>query len=83
MAFSEELAERIRQGLTRRKGIEEKKMYGAGPVRLGEGLPTGKVLDAKGFTGDCTGGVAGRDFGQITLARRFTEAEIVELLRAS
>ena len=28
MAFSEELAERIRQGLARRKGIEEKRMFG-------------------------------------------------------
>ena len=28
MAFSEELAERIRQGLARRNGIEEKKMFG-------------------------------------------------------
>jgi TfoX/Sxy family transcriptional regulator of competence genes len=28
MAFHEELAERIRQGLARRKGIEEKKMFG-------------------------------------------------------
>src|SRR5262249_13880193 len=28
MAFSEELAERIRQGLARRKGIEEKQMFG-------------------------------------------------------
>jgi hypothetical protein len=28
MAFSEELAERIRQGLARRSGIEEKKMFG-------------------------------------------------------
>ena len=28
MAFSEELAERIRQGLARRKGIEDKKMFG-------------------------------------------------------
>ena len=28
MAFSEELAERIRQGLARRKGIEAKKMFG-------------------------------------------------------
>jgi TfoX/Sxy family transcriptional regulator of competence genes len=28
MAFSEELAERIRQGLTSRKRIEEKKMFG-------------------------------------------------------
>ena len=28
MAFSKELAERIRQGLARRKGIEEKKMFG-------------------------------------------------------
>jgi hypothetical protein len=28
MAFNEELAERIRQGLARRKGIEEKKMFG-------------------------------------------------------
>ena len=27
MAFSEELGERIRQGLARRKGIEEKKMF--------------------------------------------------------
>jgi TfoX/Sxy family transcriptional regulator of competence genes len=27
MAFSEELAERIRHGLARRKGIEEKKMF--------------------------------------------------------
>ena len=27
MAFNEELAERIRQGLARRKGIEEKKMF--------------------------------------------------------
>jgi TfoX/Sxy family transcriptional regulator of competence genes len=28
MAFSEALAERIRQGLARKKGIEEKKMFG-------------------------------------------------------
>jgi TfoX/Sxy family transcriptional regulator of competence genes len=28
MAFNEELAERIRQGLARRKGIEQKKMFG-------------------------------------------------------
>ena len=28
MAFSEELAERIRQGLACRQGIEEKKMFG-------------------------------------------------------
>jgi TfoX/Sxy family transcriptional regulator of competence genes len=28
MAFSEELAERIRQGLARRLGIQEKKMFG-------------------------------------------------------
>ena len=28
MAFSEELAERIRQGLARKKGVEEKKMFG-------------------------------------------------------
>ena len=28
MAFSEALAERIRQGLARRKGIEAKKMFG-------------------------------------------------------
>jgi len=28
MAFDEALAERIRQGLTRKKGIEEKKMFG-------------------------------------------------------
>jgi hypothetical protein len=28
MAFNEALAERIRQGLARRKGIEEKKMFG-------------------------------------------------------
>ena len=28
MAFNEELAERIRQGLARKKGIEEKKMFG-------------------------------------------------------
>ena len=28
MVFSEELAERIRQGLARRKGIEAKKMFG-------------------------------------------------------
>ena len=28
MAYNEELAERIRHGLARRKGIEEKKMFG-------------------------------------------------------
>ena len=28
MAFNEELAGRIRQGLARRKGVEEKKMFG-------------------------------------------------------
>ncbi len=28
MAFDEELAERIRRGLARKKGIEEKKMFG-------------------------------------------------------
>src|SRR6516165_6575682 len=28
MAFSEELAERIRRGLARKRGVEEKKMFG-------------------------------------------------------
>jgi hypothetical protein len=28
MAFSEELAERIRRGLARKKGVEEKKLFG-------------------------------------------------------
>jgi hypothetical protein len=42
MAFSEELAERIRQGLARRKGIEEKKMFGGiGFGRGGAAAPLG------------------------------------------
>jgi hypothetical protein len=39
MAFSDELAERIRQRLARRKGIEEKKMFG-GVGFLPNGNPT-------------------------------------------
>jgi hypothetical protein len=35
MAFNEELAERIRQGLARRKGIEEKRLFGCACFLLG------------------------------------------------
>ena len=41
MAFSEELAERIRQGLARRKGIEEKKMFGGIGLLLNGNLLVG------------------------------------------
>ena len=46
MAFSEELAERIRQGLARRKGIEEKKMFGGIGFLLNGNLLVGVWKDA-------------------------------------
>src|SRR5262245_40491256 len=46
MAFSEELAERIRQGLARRKGIEEKKMVGVIGFRLHGNLLVGVGKDS-------------------------------------
>ena len=41
MAFSEELAERIRRRLARRKGIEEKKMFGGVGFLLNDNLLVG------------------------------------------
>ena len=46
MAFSEELAERIRQGLARRKGIEEKKMFGGVGFLLNGNLLVGVWKDS-------------------------------------
>src|SRR5262249_17544526 len=46
MAFSEELAERIRQGLARRKGIEEKKMFGGIGLLLNGNLLVGVWKDS-------------------------------------
>ena len=46
MAFSEVLADRIRQGLARRKGVEEKEMFGS----VGFGRTLGVVEDC-GFPG--------------------------------
>src|SRR6516165_7291697 len=46
MAFSEELAERIRQGLARRKGIEEKRMFGGIGFLLNGNLLVGVWKDS-------------------------------------
>jgi hypothetical protein len=46
MAFSEQLAERIRQGLARRKGIEEKKMFGGVGFLLNGNLLVGVWKDS-------------------------------------
>ena len=46
MAFSEELAERIRQGLARRKGIEAKKMFGGIGFLLNGNLLVGVRKDS-------------------------------------
>ena len=46
MAFSEELAERIRQGLARRQGIEEKKMFGGIGFLLNGNLLVGVWKDS-------------------------------------
>ena len=46
MAFSEELAERIRQGLARRKGIEAKKMFGGTSFLLNGNLLVGVRKDS-------------------------------------
>ena len=46
MAFSEELAERIRKGLARRKGVEEKKMFGGVGFLLNGNLVVGVRKDS-------------------------------------
>ena len=46
MAFSEALAKRIRQGLARRKGIEEKKMFGGIGFLLNGNLLVGVWKDS-------------------------------------
>jgi TfoX/Sxy family transcriptional regulator of competence genes len=46
MAFSEELGERIRQELARRKGIEEKKMFGGIGFLLNGNLLVGVWKDS-------------------------------------
>ncbi len=46
MAFSEELAERIRQGLARRRGAEEKKMFGGVGFLLNGNLLVGVWKDS-------------------------------------
>ena len=46
MAFSEPLAERIRQGLARRKGIEEKRMFGGIGFLLNGNLLVGVWKDS-------------------------------------
>ena len=46
MAFNEGLAERIRQGLARRKGIEEKKMFGGVGFLLNGNLLVGIWKDS-------------------------------------
>src|SRR6516164_619203 len=46
MAFSEALAERIRQGLARRKGVEEKRMFGGVGFLLNGNLLVGVWKDS-------------------------------------
>jgi TfoX/Sxy family transcriptional regulator of competence genes len=46
MAFSEELAERIRQGLARRKNVEEKRMFGGIGFLLNGNLLVGVRKDS-------------------------------------
>src|SRR5271167_1177052 len=46
MAFSEALAERIRHGLTRRKNVEEKKMFGGVGFLLNGNLLVGVRKDS-------------------------------------
>ena len=46
MAFSEELAERIRHALARRKGVEEKKMFGGVGFLLNGNLLVGVWKDS-------------------------------------
>src|SRR5437660_9689278 len=46
MAFSEHLAERIRQGLARRKNVEEKKMFGGVGFLLNGNLLVGVWKDS-------------------------------------
>src|SRR5690348_10925463 len=46
MAFNEELAERIRQGLARRKNVEEKKMFGGIGFLLNGNLLVGVRKDS-------------------------------------
>ena len=46
MAFSEELAERVRQALARRKGVEEKKMFGGIGFLLNGNLLVGVRKDS-------------------------------------
>ena len=46
MAFSEALAERIRQGLARRKNVEEKKMFGGIGFLLNGNLLVGVRKDS-------------------------------------
>src|SRR5215470_1279885 len=46
MAFSETLAERIRQALARRKGVEEKKMFGGVGFLLGGNMLVGVWKDS-------------------------------------
>jgi TfoX/Sxy family transcriptional regulator of competence genes len=46
MAFSEELAERIRQSLARKKGVEEKKMFGGAGFLLNGNLLVGVWKDS-------------------------------------
>jgi hypothetical protein len=46
MAFSEELAERIRQALARKKGIEEKRMFGGVGFLLHDNLLVGVWKDS-------------------------------------
>ena len=51
MAFDEALAERIRRGLARKKGIEEKKMFGGITVdyRFSRLVPLGRVAKVPCF----------------------------------
>jgi hypothetical protein len=46
MAFNEALAERIRQGLARKKGVEEKKLFGCACFLLGGNVLVGVWKDA-------------------------------------
>ncbi len=46
MAFDEELAERIRRGLARKKGIEEKKMFGGTGFLLNGNMLVGVWKDS-------------------------------------
>jgi hypothetical protein len=69
MAFSEELAERIRQELVRKKGIEEKKMFGGIGFLL-----NGNLLVGVAFSGETREGQSITALGRALEAREVSDA---------